>query len=153
MRFAAAGIAADRGAAQGTDKSADRSRKNNPGAEDGRIEKVLINLIVVGGCDEPSDNVIPPFFRRYAHLYDDEELGQTEAFLLNERKLGEYEKKIKLYNDLAGRIPIEIEKTVFAGFFEVSHAPFIRSVVENVEGFKRLLIHRLVDRYQNTTKK
>lgn len=74
--------------------------------------------------------------------------------MLNERmKLEEYEKKIKLYHDLAGRIPIEVERTVFAGFFEVSHAPFVRAVVENVEHFKGLLIHRLVDRYQNTTKK
>ncbi|XP_071649568.1 dynein axonemal heavy chain 7 [Temnothorax longispinosus] len=92
--------------------------------------------------------------RKYEHLYNDEELDRTEAFLLNERmKLGEYEKKIKLYHDLAGRIPIEIERTVFAGFFEVSHAPFVRAVVENVERFEGLLVHRLVDRYQNTTKK
>ncbi|XP_028047400.2 dynein heavy chain 7, axonemal [Monomorium pharaonis] len=92
--------------------------------------------------------------RKYAHLYNDEELGRTEAFLLNERtKLDEYEKKIKLYHDLAGSIPIEIERTVFAGFFEVSHAPFIRTLVENVERFKGLLIGRLVDQYQNTTKK
>lgn len=153
MRFAAADIAADRGAAQRTDKSADRSRKNNSGAEHGGIEKVLINLIVVGGCDEPSANVIPPFFRRYAYLYNDEELGQAEAFLLKRTKLEEYEKKIKLYHDLARRISIEIERTIFAGFFEVSHALFVAAVVENVEGFKGLLIHRLVDRYQNTTKK
>jgi len=53
VRFAAADIAAYRGAAQETDKSADRSRKNNPGAEDGRIEKVLIDLIVIG-CDKPA---------------------------------------------------------------------------------------------------
>lgn len=154
MRFAAADIAGHRGAAQETDKSADRSWKNNSGAEDGRVEKVLIDPIVVSGCDKPFDNVISSFFCRYAHLYNDEELGQTEAFLLNERKkLEEYEKKIKLYHDLAGRIPIVIERTVFAEFFEVSHAPFIRTVVENVERFKGLLIYRLVDRYQTTTKK
>lgn len=62
VRSAAADIAAHRGAAQETDKSADRSRKNNPGAEDGRIEKVLIDPIVVGGCDKSLDNVISPFF-------------------------------------------------------------------------------------------
>ncbi|KYQ53326.1 Dynein heavy chain 7, axonemal [Trachymyrmex zeteki] len=91
--------------------------------------------------------------RKFAQLYNDEELGRTEAFLLNERmKLEEYEKKIKLYHDLVGRIPIDIEKTVFAGFFEVSHAPFVTAVVENVEHFKGLLIQRLVDRYQNTAK-
>lgn len=61
--------------------------------------------------------------------------------------------KIMNYHDLAGRIPIEVERTVFAGFFEVSCAPFVRSVVENVECFKGLLIGRLVDKYQNTTKK
>ncbi|XP_025992810.1 dynein heavy chain 7, axonemal-like [Solenopsis invicta] len=92
--------------------------------------------------------------RKYAYLHNDEELGRTEAFLLNERtKLEEYEMRIKLYHDLAGSIPIEIERTVFAGFFEVSHAPFVRTIVENVERFKGLLIDRLVDRYQNTTKK
>jgi len=62
VRFAAADIAAHRGPAQETDKSADRSRKNNPRAEDGRIEKVLIDPIVAGGCDKPLDNVIPSFF-------------------------------------------------------------------------------------------
>ncbi|KYM93367.1 Dynein heavy chain 7, axonemal [Cyphomyrmex costatus] len=91
--------------------------------------------------------------KKFEQLYNDDELGRTEAFLLNERmKLEEYEKKIKLYHDLAGRIPIDIERTVFAGFFEVSHAPFVRTMVENIEHFKGLLIQRLVDRYQNTTK-
>ncbi|EGI62283.1 Dynein heavy chain 12, axonemal [Acromyrmex echinatior] len=91
--------------------------------------------------------------RKFAHLYNDEELDRTEAFLLNERmKLQEYGKNIKLYHDLAGKIPIDIERTVFAGFFEVSHAPFVTVVVENVEYFKGLLIQRLVDRYQNTVK-
>ncbi|XP_067216276.1 dynein axonemal heavy chain 7 [Linepithema humile] len=91
--------------------------------------------------------------RKYAYLYDDEELGRAEAFLRGEsRKLEEYEGKIKRYHELVGQIPIEVERTVFAGFFEVSHAPFVNAVVENVEHIKGLLIHRLVDKYQTTTK-
>lgn len=61
--------------------------------------------------------------------------------------------KINYYHDLIGRIPIEVERTVFAGFFEVSRAPFVRTVVENIEHFKGLLICHLVDKYQNMTKK
>ncbi|KYN44278.1 Dynein heavy chain 7, axonemal [Trachymyrmex septentrionalis] len=91
--------------------------------------------------------------RKFAQFYNDEELGRTKAFLLIDKiKLEEYEKKIELYHDLVGRIPIDIERTVFAGFFEVSHAPFITAVVENIGHFKGLLIQRLVDRYQNTAK-
>jgi len=52
VRFAAADIADHRGAAQETDKSAGRSWKNNPRAEDGRVEKVLIDPIAAGGCDK-----------------------------------------------------------------------------------------------------
>ncbi|EZA62718.1 Dynein heavy chain 7, axonemal [Ooceraea biroi] len=89
--------------------------------------------------------------RKYAHLYSNEELGRTKAFLRNEhKKLGEYEEEIKHYHDLAAGIPIEVERTVFAGLFEISHAPFVRTVVENVEHFKGLLIRRLVEKYQST---
>ena len=151
MRFAAEDIADHRGAVQGRDKAADRSWKNNPGAEAGRVEKVLIDPIA-SGSDKLLDNV--HFFCRFAQFYNDEELGRTKAFLLIDKiKLEEYEKKIELYHDLVGRIPIDIERTVFAGFFEVSHAPFITAVVENIGHFKGLLIQRLVDRYQNTAKK
>ncbi|XP_025075899.1 dynein heavy chain 7, axonemal-like [Pogonomyrmex barbatus] len=91
--------------------------------------------------------------RKYMHFYNDEELNRVEAFLrFEKKKLDEYEEKIKLYHDLARRIPIEIERTIFAGFFEVSHAPFVRTMVENIEHLKGLLVSYLVDRYQNTTK-
>ncbi|XP_025270954.1 dynein heavy chain 7, axonemal [Camponotus floridanus] len=91
--------------------------------------------------------------KKYAYLYNNEEFDRTQAFLRDEtKKLKEYEMKIKNYHDLAGRIPIEVERTVFAGFFEVSRAPFVRTVVENVEHYKGLLISHLVDKYQNTTK-
>lgn len=92
--------------------------------------------------------------RRYAYLYDDGELGRAEAFLRDEsRKLEEYEEKIKRYHEIVGKIPLEVERTVFAGFFEVSHAPFVNTVVGNVEHIKGLLIHRLVDKYQTAIKK
>lgn len=101
-------------------------------------------------------NIIPVFFfsYRYAYLFNNEEFNRVEAFLQDEtKKLKEYEIKIKNYHDLAGEIPIEIEKTVFAGFFEVSRAPFIKTIVENIEHLKGLLIRHLVDKYQDTTKR
>lgn len=112
---------------------------------------MLINFIG-NDCDEAFNNSCISY--RYAYLYNNEEFDRTQAFLRDEtKKLKDYEMKIKNYHDLAGRIPIEVERTVFAGFFEVSRAPFVRTVVENVDYFKGLLISHLVDKYQNTTKK
>lgn len=156
MCFIATDIAVHRWAAWETNKSADRSRKNNPGTEDGRIEKVLILFIARNDCDKTFKflRLNSYVFYRYAYLYNNEEFDRTQAFLRDEtKKLKEYEMKIKNYHDLAGRIPIEVERTIFVGFFEVSCAPFVRIVVENVERFKGLLIDHLVDKYQNTTKK
>jgi len=77
----------------------------------------------------------------------------VKAFLHVEiRKLMEYEKKIKEYHDLAARIPIEVERTAFAGFFEVSRAPFVKTIVENIQHFKGMLLQYLIDKYQNIVK-
>ncbi|XP_050461697.1 dynein axonemal heavy chain 7-like [Cataglyphis hispanica] len=90
---------------------------------------------------------------KYAYLFNNEEFNRVEAFLQDEtKKLKEYKIKIKNYHDLAREIPIKIEKTIFAGFFEVSRAPFIKTIVENIEHLKELLIQYLVDKYQDTTK-
>jgi len=112
---------------------------------------VLINFIG-NDCDEAFNNSCISY--RYAYLYNNEEFDRTQAFLRDEtKKLKDYEMKIKNYHDLAGRIPIEVKRTVFAGFFEVSRGPFVRTVVKNIDYFKGLLISHLVDKYQNTTKK
>lgn len=77
-----------------------------------------------------------------------------QVFLQDEnQKLANYAKKIKYYHDFAVNIPLEIERTIFAGLFEVSHAPFVNTVVENVKNLEGLLIRRLVDNYQTTAKK
>ncbi|KAL6424717.1 hypothetical protein ACFW04_009995 [Cataglyphis niger] len=91
---------------------------------------------------------------KYAYLFNNEEFNRVEAFLQDEtKKLKDYKIKIKNYHDLAGEIPIKIQKTIFAGFFEVSSAPFIKTLVENIEHLKGLLIQHLVDKYQDTTKR
>jgi len=88
--------------------------------------------------------------RRYAHFYNNEELGRVEAFLhVDPRKLIEYEEQIKEYHDLAARIPIEVERTVFAGLFEVCRASFVQTIVENIQHFKGILLQYLIDKYQN----
>ncbi|KAH0950776.1 hypothetical protein HN011_006322 [Eciton burchellii] len=87
---------------------------------------------------------------KYAHFYNNEELGRVEAFLhVDPRKLIEYEEQIKEYHDLAARIPIEVERTVFAGLFEVCRASFVQTIVENIQHFKGILLQYLIDKYQN----
>lgn len=92
-------------------------------------------------------------FCRYARFYDGEELAQAEVFLQDEnKKLSEYDEEIKRYHDMCGQIATDVERTVFVGFFEISHASFLDAIIENLEHLKGLFLRHLVDKYQTTAK-
>ncbi|EFN75889.1 Dynein heavy chain 7, axonemal [Harpegnathos saltator] len=89
--------------------------------------------------------------KKYAPLYNGEELARVEVFVRDESKnLDEFDEQIKRYHELASRIATDVERTMFVGFFEISHAPFVVTVTGNVEHFKGLLLRHLVDKYQAT---
>ncbi|KAK2587842.1 hypothetical protein KPH14_003939 [Odynerus spinipes] len=87
--------------------------------------------------------------RKYEHLYNDQEQNVVNSFLSDQTKpLENYEEWIKFYHELAVNLPLEIERTVFEAFFEISLKTFIEFLVGVVIGFKDALINRLVTKYQ-----
>lgn len=67
--------------------------------------------------------------------------------------LKNYEEKIGFYHRLAVNIPLEIEKTMFEEFFEISLETFIEFLVNEVTDFKDSLINHLVTTYQTIAEK
>lgn len=67
--------------------------------------------------------------------------------------LTNYEEKIEFYYRLAVNIPLEIEKTMFEKFFEISLKTFIEFLVNEVTDFKDALINHLVAIYQDIAEK
>lgn len=112
-----------------------------------------LSISANGDKHAPPVITLLPACRRYMYLCDGEELGRAEIFLRDEsKKLDEYGREIKRYHDMAGRIATDVERTTFAGLFEISHAPFVDTVTENIEHFKGLLLRYLVDKYQTIVK-
>ena len=86
-------------------------------------------------------------------MFNDEELNKVKAFLADGTKtIDDYQEKINYYYNLARQISIELEKTIFAGLFEINLGDFIATLVGSVESFKASLIERLVTNYQTKAK-
>ena len=93
------------------------------------------------------------WINRYTRLFNDEELNKVKAFLADGTKtIDDYQEKINYYYNLARQISIELEKTIFAGLFEINLGDFIATLVGSVESFKASLIERLVTNYQTKAK-
>ncbi|KAK0094203.1 hypothetical protein PV326_011565 [Microctonus aethiopoides] len=87
--------------------------------------------------------------RKYSIFYKDEELNKIKTFLSeNKTSLDDYQEKISYYHNLAVTIPILIEKTIFAGLFEITQEEFINTIVKCVNLLENLLIDHVVTQYQ-----
>lgn len=74
---------------------------------------------------------------------------KVEEFLSDDlMNLEDYLKKIAYYHNLAVTIPIAIEKTSYAGLFQITQQGFIDTIVESVNSRKNSLIDRVVSQYQ-----
>lgn len=90
---------------------------------------------------------------RHSRLYNGTELRKVNNFLADTSKtLDDYQITIAYYYNLAADIPIMIEKTVFAGLFEITQNDFINTIVDSVHGLKTSLINRVVNNYQAKAK-
>ncbi|XP_015178312.1 PREDICTED: dynein heavy chain 7, axonemal, partial [Polistes dominula] len=87
--------------------------------------------------------------KKYVHLYDGQEEKVVHLFLEDQTNtLKNYKERIKFYHEFAIKIPLEIEKTIFEEFFEISLKTLIEFLVNKVVGFKDTLINRLITMYQ-----
>ncbi|KAF7398391.1 hypothetical protein HZH66_006288 [Vespula vulgaris] len=86
----------------------------------------------------------------FSYLYEEQEKEAVNLFLADQMNtLTNYEEKIEFYYRLAVNIPLEIEKTMFEKFFEISLKTFIEFLVNEVTDFKDALINHLVTIYQD----
>ena len=98
-------------------------------------------------------NLVFSVFFRYAQYFNDEELQKVNDFLSDaSHNFEDYKKLIEYYHNLAGQIPIKIQKTAFTEYFEISYANLINTVADSLKSFKDALIDHLVTYYQNMSK-
>ncbi|XP_011298266.1 dynein heavy chain 7, axonemal-like [Fopius arisanus] len=91
--------------------------------------------------------------REHSRLYNGVELNKVHGFLADTtKKLDDYQITVAYYHNLAADIPIMIEKTVFAGLFEITQNDFIEAIGDSVNELKAMLINRVVDNYQAKAK-
>lgn len=99
-------------------------------------------------------NLILTNFFRYAHFFNDEELGKVNEFLSNNaNNLNDFKQKIEYYHNLSRDISLEIERTSFTEFFEINYNSFIETVTNNVKSFKNAIVDRLVSQYHSVAKR
>ncbi|XP_015609892.1 dynein heavy chain 7, axonemal isoform X2 [Cephus cinctus] len=91
--------------------------------------------------------------RRYAPLFNDEELNNVIKFLSDETKtFEEYQETLIRYDTLVNEIPMENNETIFAGFFEIVLKDYIKMLVYSAMSFKNAIIERMVLYYQSNAK-
>ena len=89
-------------------------------------------------------------FDSYTSLFNNEAQQYVEEFLSADppHTFEEYDELIQKYDELSKKIPLEFERIVFTGLFEVHRKEFLDYLAENAKALRDELLNKMVMDYQ-----